>query len=70
MKKLIVTGVIIAGIVVGHCSLGDQQSIHQSETISTPAPELGPRAHKLLPNLEGSSGRSSRQVARSDGSVF
>ena len=51
MKKLIVTGVIIAGIIVGTLLLDEQQSIHQSETISTPAPELGPRAHKLLPNL-------------------
>ena len=32
--------------------LVEKPSIHQSETISTPAPELGPRAHRLLPNLE------------------
>ena len=50
MKKIIVTGVIIAGIIVGTLFV-DKPSIHQSETISTPAPELGPRAHKLLPNL-------------------
>lgn len=51
MKKLVVTGVIILGIIGGTVLVGEQQSIHQSETISTPAPELGPRAHKLLPNL-------------------
>lgn len=52
MKKIIVTGVIIGGIIIGTFLIGQEQSIHQSETISTPAPELGPRAHKLLPNLD------------------
>ena len=51
MKKILVTGVIIAGIVIGTLFI-EKPSIHQSETISTPAPELGPRAHRLLPNLD------------------
>ena len=50
MKKVIVTGAIIAGIIIGTLLI-EKPSIHQSETISTPAPELGPRAHKLLPSL-------------------
>ena len=51
MKKVVVTGFLIAGIIIG-TFLVKKPSIHQSETISTPAPELGPRAHKLLPNLD------------------
>ena len=50
MKKVIITGAIIAGIIIGTLSV-EKPSIHQSETISTPAPELGPRAHRLLPSL-------------------
>ena len=51
MKKIVVTGILIAGLIIGTLLL-KKPSIHQSETISTPAPELGPRAHRLLPNLD------------------
>ncbi len=52
MKKLLITVGIIASIAGVTYWFTQNKSIHQSETISTPAPELGPRAHKLLPNLE------------------
>lgn len=52
MKKLLITVGVIASIAGGTYWITKSNSIHQSETISTPAPELGPRAHKLLPNLE------------------
>lgn len=52
MKKLLITGAIIIVIVAATISVRSNKTIHQSETISTPAPDLGPRAHKLLPNLK------------------
>lgn len=52
MKKLLITGAIVATIVTATVFLKKEKNLHQSETISTPAPELGPRAHKLLPNLK------------------
>lgn len=52
MKKLLITGAIVAAIVAATIFIKKENNLHQSETISTPAPELGPRAHKLLPNLK------------------
>jgi len=52
MKKLLITGAIVASIAAATVLIKKEKTIHQSETISTPAPELGPRAHKLLPNLK------------------
>ena len=51
MKKFIFTAVIVASIAGSAWWMTETKDIHQSDTISTPAPELGPRAHKLLPNL-------------------
>ncbi len=54
MKKIIITLGLIGLIGFAAWSIPNTttKSIHQSDTISTPAPELGPRAHKLLPNLK------------------
>ena len=51
MKKLLITGAIVGGIAL-IAFWYSQQGEHQSEIISQPAPELGPRAHRLLPNLK------------------
>ena len=52
MKKFIFTAAIVLSIAGSAWWMSGSKDIHQSETISTPAPELGPRAHKLLPNLK------------------
>ena len=53
LKLTLTTGIIVS-IVWGTIQIQHRRTIHQSDTISQSAPELGPRAHRLLPNLSNS----------------
>jgi lysophospholipase L1-like esterase len=50
--KIGLTAIIVGVIGWGTLHFKESRSIHQSDTISQSAPELGARAHKLLPNLD------------------
>lgn len=50
--KIGITAVLVGLIAFTTLQLKESRSIHQSDTISQSAPELGGRAHKLLANLD------------------